>query len=380
MDSFSDSELASLPLKSPGELAAIEQRLSSEFTNLSREYLVARQQRINEMLASLTHYVKVFSDNEKNWLKVYSFEKEAIESIRTNVEDLVLDQQGLGEKHVLHTLQEYETELAEVLRNVQLPLDITDPVSGMDLPYKEQFVKIVQPYHTHLEAASNENAYQTNMLQAHVHGQRKILWNQYLRAVLDYKNDLIAQTEHQLQKLHSEYHGRVPSQLHRIDSAIYNRGVVPISALREHDRNTDGFYGVDNRWYQNNRVELTNIRRSVLANISAKALDSCHGLLESEIDSDLALMRSSFSDLQKSEQHRKEQRDEAHRLEKEILLQHEREAELHQQELELSLKSDTELTPDQLMARRYKQLLLLEARQHVFMPELPPIEYFPQLA
>lgn len=315
---FQDGTLPELPFKSQEDLNKYEASLQDEFKTLSHEYTLSRQSRINHMISAINYYLKILSENDKNWSKIYNFEIDTIQHIKTNTEDMILTELRLSNtKDVITTLDEYELELAELLDNIQSPLEFDEifsgslnKKSGSNLPFPLQFEAIIKQYEQQLKAVTVENNYQTNLVKTSLGGNRMILWKQYYNELLSYKKQKITETYEELNKLHKEYNHVDDTHLYINDTKNYNKSVISINDLKppNYPGNQDGFYHTDNRMYKNNRIELTNIKQKVLydhktfsqqQNINNShrdvvdvKLNGCTGLSQTEIDHDLLTIRN----------------------------------------------------------------------------------------
>lgn len=123
-----DHHPAHLEEMSAEELQNYQNEISSEFKHLSRQYIESRLVRINAMIEKLQYLIKLATANEKSWSKIYNFEVETINNIMTNTEDLIMVENGSipSKPDLLKSLLEYEEELREIFKNLQLPFDYDD--------------------------------------------------------------------------------------------------------------------------------------------------------------------------------------------------------------------------------------------------------------
>lgn len=318
---FEDALLPTLAYKTPEELNKIESNLLNEFKSLSHDYITSRQSRISHMISSLVYYIKTFSENDKNWSKIYNFEIETIESIKTNTEDLILSDLKLSNaKDIIDTLDEYELELKELFNNIQSPLEFDEIFDNKffnriiksdenlshanTLPFPNQFHKIIKTFGKHLHGIKNENKYQINLIKANVKSNSKILWNQYYNDLISHKNNLINDTYDELNQLYKEYNDINENEKIISDNKFYNKSIISINNLKSYENlNQDNYYNVDNRYYKKNKIELTNIKKNIESKLKKFngiqrsygdqiKLNACSGLNENEIDNDLLIMRS----------------------------------------------------------------------------------------
>lgn len=429
---FEDEDLSSLPFSSAEELQKHEILLQKEFEQLSEEYIVARKSRINHLLTSLNHYIKIFSENDKNWTKIFNFELETIKSIKINTENLILSKLKLSNPiDIIENLDEYELELNELFNNIQSPLDFDDifkvnSSKSKEIPFEKNFKNFFKPFEKHLKSVSNENNYQTNLIKSNVRGNQMILWKQYYNHALSQKEKLINETYNELHQLYKEFNHMDEYQQIEKDWKAYNKSIVGINNLKpssEYQSNHDIYYDVDNPYFRKNKIELTNIKQTILNDLNkfnnqqrnhgsdnSTILNSCFGLSWNEIDQDLLSIRSlsnnkdvaitqvnaeedaeeeiydedeyDYDDDDDEEEEESEDDDEyeddaSQLTEREVALvrQLDREEEeklaKEQYEKELDSKLDEELSPNDLMDRKYKQLLSINKTQSTISTSPP---------
>lgn len=387
---FQETAISGLPFVPAEQLGQYEEMLTREFLALSKEYVESRASRIAHMLEVIKHHIRVFSENDKRWAKIYAFEIKTIEAIRTNTEDVILAHASAGPlKEVIESLEEYELELEEVFNNIQTPLDI-DHVFGANpekLPFEHDFAKIVRPFQEALESAVMENRYQAHMVRKNVETGRSLAWKQYHKDLLAKKDELIRETYAKLALLHREYLGVSENAVRNRDMLHYYRSVVSTANIKDSlaaghsaHNNNDPYYDTDNTYYKNNRIELTNAKHEIWAAAQKHAsaqkrghallqLGPCEGLDEHEIESDLLALKQPLDANAHGSVHDDMELDDYE----------------SDGSVEGSDKSEDEL------AIKYRLLLKLNAKRYVVqkaayettsyrlrLPKLPPIGSFPE--
>lgn len=403
-DGFDPQKLTDFLNLEADELATYEGDVSKEFSSLARQYVKSRLSRINHMINLLGIYIKKFNDFDKTWLKIYGLEVKTLHQIRTSTEDLILSNRFMSPSTIINKLNEDENELLEILVNIQYPLELVNDFdvndgSGFELPFKEHLDKVIRPYIHDLKSIEKERLYQSDLIELAVATNMEVIWNQYSRGLVDYKEQLIEETCKQLQSLNNEYHHISHNFLNQEDWKNYYCSVVRHSqiegsrALSEDQNfgyNHDKFYDTDNIYYKNNRIELTNHRRRILSQLQLfkksqelhgsknnthekHILNSCVGLSENDINSDLVLLRSGIEN--------KHNMDESVHCETE--------------ELQSPVKHHVS---EEMLHSKYRKLLGLPSDQtksihssgtdidqgplditHFRLPSIPPLEAFPPL-
>ncbi|CCE85463.1 Piso0_005059 [Millerozyma farinosa CBS 7064] len=322
-DGFDPRKLSEFFHLTPDELVAQEEEISKEFSSLARQYVKSRLSRIDHMINLLGIYIKKFNDFDKTWSKIYGLEEKTLHQIRTSTEDLILSNKLMSPSSIINKVNEDENELLEILVNIQYPLELVNDFdvndgSGFELPFKEHLDKVIRPYIHDLKSVEKERLYQSDLIDSVVTTNMEVIWNQYSRGLIDYKEQLIEETCKQLQSLNNEYHHISHNFLNQEDWKNYYRSVVRDSQMeaslassedQSAANNHDKFYDTDNIYCKNNRIELTNYRRRILSQLQffklsqelhgskdnpneKHLLNTYVGLSENEIDSDLVLLRS----------------------------------------------------------------------------------------
>lgn len=330
---FDPQTLAQVPRYSTEELSRVEKALAKEFKSLGRQYIEARLARIHKLIDKTTRLIKVAACNDKNWLKIYNFEIETINNIKSNTEDLILMNSGVirNKYDLLKSVDEYEEELKEIFKNLQSPLafdetlkELEKPVGETTLPFSYLFQNVFQPHIQNLRSIINEKDYQSRMLGHNSRGNSAIIWKQYYHNLVRRKQELIEQTCSELNALHKEYNHINQNQVNHTQWKNYYNSVVsindfkrdsePINTINTHNIGTllshssdPNYTNLDNQYVLNNKIESTVTKMNIIHNLnhfnhaqnrqneanSRKRikLNSCLGLTGDEIDSDLLALR-----------------------------------------------------------------------------------------
>ncbi|CUM64001.1 uncharacterized protein PRCAT00001589001 [Priceomyces carsonii] len=322
---FDSSYLLKLPLLPTNELNKIEQDLADEFKSASKEYVISRLSRINHVLDELNYHIRVFTENDLNWSRIYNFEIETISNMKTNTEDYILLDTGLirSKREVITDLVDYEEEFREIIKNLQSPLEfdrhfIKGNANENNIPFAAQFDKILDPFKKDLEISLNEMHYQNNLVSLDSKRNAMIIWKQYYQNLLNGKRELIDRTYLELNELYKEYYEINANEMNCLAWKRYYRSLVsPTDLKRVYEEQNqhpldgktshDSYYYIDNIYYPKNKVELTDAKyrdleslktfeveqkRNYQNNDQCLRLDSCSGLNNDEIESDLKLLRS----------------------------------------------------------------------------------------
>ncbi|EGW35199.1 uncharacterized protein SPAPADRAFT_69505 [Spathaspora passalidarum NRRL Y-27907] len=383
------------------ELTSLEEKLTREFRSLGEKYLTARLSRINTMIDKLNNSIKLSVANDKNWLKIYNFEIETINNIKTNTEDLVLMNNGMltPTNDILKSVDEYEEELKEIFKNLQSPLDFDDTITRSDsdhqeisakLPFPYLFTQLFAPHRQYLKTVINEKDYQTKLIGNVSKGNSVVIWKQYYTNMIKRKQELTQQTLDDLNRLYREYHHLDSQRVMENHNKYYYRSVLSpqelvktfnTSSRRELDAfkgNHDSDYvNLDTRLIQKNKIELTSIRRDIkdknrhvykldetrsllkrkLKNQEdevAKRIKPCDGLDPNDIEQDLWLLKR-----------------------KEVIEDDDESEDYDDEDAEYE-----EQSPEQKELRdKYTQLLGLSTATEtpLIISDLPPVEKFPRL-
>lgn len=352
---FSVQNIVKIPNLSVEELTELEKEILDEFRDISKSYLATRLSRIDTLIEKINNLIKITTANDRNWLKIYNFEIETINNIKTNTEDLVLLSGGYihNRADILRSIDEYEEELKEIFKNLQSPLDFDETLGDLEnennnndenstkLPFAYLFERFFKPHTRSLQTIINEKDYQSRLLQNNSSGNSAIIWKLYYYNLMRRKHELVQQTFSELNNLYKEYHSvNDQQQIARGWSNYYRSVISPIDLRRTYDEgnnnklnhtiynttnthdyktilenNRDSNYSnLDNLYLQKNRIELTNIRKNIFSqqhrfnhtqNRDSQTylldteepakkrvkLNTCLGLVKDEIDDDLSLLR-----------------------------------------------------------------------------------------
>ncbi|CAD1808750.1 hypothetical protein FOB58_000560 [Candida parapsilosis] len=326
------------------ELNQYQNKISQEFKILSKDYLNKRLSRINVMLDKLTSSIKLANANEKSWLKIYTFEIEAINNIMTNTEDLIMvNNKTIPPKtDLLKSMDEYEEELQEIFTNLQSPFDFDDTFKYDNgeichslanthshlskLPFPFLFNQSFKPHRDELKSISLEKDYQSELIQKNCTNNSTIVWKQYYGKLNQHKNKLLNETQSKLNQLYKDYHHLNQSKNEELLDRYYYRSLISPQYLLDtiNDKinitNTDNlgevmrtnhdsnYVELDTRLNPKNKIELSNIRLKDASN--EQFLANTHGAIkrrysqafkydpsvshsinQSKVDDDLRLIR-----------------------------------------------------------------------------------------
>lgn len=409
--SLDSKDLGSITKLSLEELYRLEKEISNEFKSTSKKYVESRLSRIYHMNDELNRNIKEFSENEKNWLKIFNFEIETINNIKTNTEDLILSKSNLTDnRNIILNFDEYEKEVQEIFKSLRSPLEFDEYLSIDEdkekLPFQKQFSDILKPYIRSLKCLMNEKSYQEKLINRSVDSNSVILWKECYRNIINKKNEYLSSAYEDLYELHKEYYNINSNKVAAKDWTSYHRSVVSPSSIKKAFDNTrdepiptnhDIHTSAENSYFKN-KVELTNIKRSYLdsltffeasqqhkPNCKRTKLNSCTGLTSSEIDNDLSLIRSSTTS-------KKNYKPELETKNTEEIVKNKETINGKSQAMEASTESES----GNLM-KKYKKLLsettylksnslkILDASPLqgqvpvYYLPDLPPLESFPEL-
>jgi hypothetical protein len=338
---FDPQTLAQMANYSTEELSRVEKGLAKEFKSISRQYIEARLSRIHKLIEQSAHLIKVAYTNDKNWLKIYNFEIETINNIKTNTEDLILMNSGVirNKYDLLKSIDEYEEELKEIFKNLQSPLAFDDTLKVLEsgslqtqelskLPFSYLFQNVFQPHIQNLRSIVNEKDYQSRLLSHNSQGNSAIIWKQYYHNLVRRKQELIDKTSDELNSLYKEYHHINQQHVNKTHWKHYFNSVIsindlkptaegePVNSINTHNTvtllshsNDPSYANLDNQYLLNNKIESTVTKINILQGLnrfdqsqnrskdlapnSRKRikLNSCLGLTGDEIDSDILALR-----------------------------------------------------------------------------------------
>lgn len=313
---FQAELLLKLPAMTSDQLSQLEDLLSNEFQSLSRQYLHAREARINAMLLLIDRQVKKIQQKDNDWTQKYNYEVDLIERLATNTESKILS--GKSSRSYINP-DEFDLEVNELMASLILPTELDDIFGERekDLPFAPQFSRIIAQYRDQLQALTNQKVYQNSLVDGNVEKYKAIVWKVYKRNSSEHRQALIDKTYQELSELYQEYHGVKENQLANLDADSYYRSLVLTYDMSGNDeeqqrlaaQNIDSYYDVDNRYSKNNRIQVTDAKLSALADLAkfheqqeqysipqvedAKVkLSGLQGLTEDETDADLQLLRN----------------------------------------------------------------------------------------
>ena len=320
---FDPEMIAYLPKMSIQHLSKLEDYIGNEFASLAREYVTARKARVQYMLKAVEHEIKKFQHNDTSWSKLYNQQVQRIETLTNFTENNIIKANTSTRLHGKLNqcrISEFNSELEDLIADIELPLHLDDVFEHRldELPFAEYFREIINLHKGQLDALLRHIQYQSGMTESITEKNREILWNQYRHDVLEYKGKAINQICNELEELHKEYYGVSSSSNMTISDGRYYRSVVPIEmskAAAQHSslhfssiKNHDMYHGVDNVYFRNNRIEITDSKLAAqrtarefadqqkkykipqLDTVSIK-LGGCFGATKDEMESDLVLIR-----------------------------------------------------------------------------------------
>lgn len=317
---FEPDLILKLPGMTSDQLSQLEEVLSSEFQDLSRQYLHAREARINFMLLSIDRQIKKFQARDGEWTQKYNYEVDLIERLANNTENKILaDRTGVASHSTHLDTEAFDREVDELMASLILPTALDDIFGDRqnELPFAPQFKRIIQQYQDQLQALSNQKQYQDHLVDENVRKYKSIVWKLYKRDASEYRAELIDQTYLELNQLYQEYHGLKDYRTAGVDADNYYRSLVLTNDMNVNDephqqrlstQNIDGYYDVDNRYSKNNRVQITDAKLTALGNLkqfqdhqrmytipqvedAQVRLSGLQGLTQDETESDLQLLR-----------------------------------------------------------------------------------------
>lgn len=326
---FSPQDLPLLTLLAPDQLASLEKQLSTEFSQLSREYVKVRQQRVSRMLDMVNQALNQTVAHEQEWNQICLRESETALAMKTHFERAILDNTV-----DFDTLGLYERELDRIIASLKLPRDIDpllDDISQQPAseiggssrkrvklqrpPFPYLFDQVFAAHKRLIRAAENEKSYQINLVEANAKANKDIVWMQYYREMCRYRRELIDDTVSELYELHNRYHDvnyhqpkhekavqyyrskLTPRHMARLRDRPELGAVEPTAAESVRDllaRSRDPHYtDLDNDYAAKNPVEILDIRKAIAttAPFAGANLTTCVGLSVDEIDADMKLLK-----------------------------------------------------------------------------------------
>lgn len=328
---FSPQDLPLLPQLAPEQLTSLEKQLSTEFSQLSREYVKVRQLRVSRMLDLVNQALNQTAAHENEWGQISLTGSEAALALKTHFERAILE-----DKVDFDILGLYERELDNIIANLRLPRDVDpllDDISQQPTsdneenslkrakvqrpPFPYLFDQVFSAHKRLLRAVENEKDYQIKLVNDNANANRNIVWMQYYREMCRYRRQLIDDTVDELFTLHNRYHHvEYHKPQHEKNVQYYRSKLTPRHMVRACDSrqpqqgfidlttsenvrevvaaSRDPHYSnLDNHYVSKNPVEILDIRKAIAATapfVNAQ-LTTCVGLDEDEIDADLMLMK-----------------------------------------------------------------------------------------
>lgn len=392
---FNADNIANLTDLPHEDLLKLEKDIGGEFANLAKSYINGRLVRIHHMIDSLNQSIRLVSLNDRNWLKIYNFEIETINNIKTNTEDLILVNDGLltNKPDLIQTIDEYEEELIEVFKSLQSPLNFDDSISSQKnskLALPHLFDSFSKNHQQNLQTIVNEKNYQINLYKNLFDSNSTIVWKQYFHKLKSRKQELIDQTLNELYNLNKQYHGQDQNIKYNRKIQNYYKSLLSPQELIDNDaqintinsnnlstitkNNRDPNYANDNTYINKNKIELSDTRKDIInqtnsfesqQNFSNKRikLSTCSGLSHNQIDHDLYLINENIDEYSEDS----DDNDNDNEIDEEEDLKR---IELMNQ----ATKAEDELT------KNYQKLLGMDrspSPKSSMVFELPPLEKFP---
>lgn len=301
-DPFNPAIIEHLPELSVEQLSKLENQISQEFAELSRNYIDARKSRVSSLLKNLDVQIKKFQDNDAEWTDIYFNQLSALEDYTAHPEDA----------------QKGSEKFEAFLDTIKLPWELDDlfKTRKLQLPFADYVQRIIQPHQQELVAFNNLKNYLTTLVDQLLEKNRVILWKQYHADVVEYKEKLIQQTYEELSQLHKEYYGVNSNEEYNLRNKFYYRSVVPMPMTdsaeypqaRLSSQNIDTYYDIDNVYCKKNKIEITSTKYETLGKLTNfnkeqhlyaipqiqeanVILAGCMGLNEEDIDADMLLLR-----------------------------------------------------------------------------------------
>lgn len=327
---FQEEVISNLTKLSNDQLLKLEKDIGEEFSRLGRSYIEARLVRIHQMIEKLNNSIKLVNLNDKNWLKIYNFEIETINNIKTNTEDLILVNEGLlsNKPDLIRSIDEYEQELLEIFKSLQSPLNFDESINNCQnskLPLPYLFDAFAKNHKTNLQTIINEKNYQTNLLKNLAKSNSTIIWKQYHHKLMNRKQELIDNTLHELYQLNKQYQLQDQNISYSNNINHYYKSLLSpqelidcyskenqntinsknLSAIIKNSRDPKYYNLNDNTYINKNKVELSDIRKNIIKNHNLfnsqqnysqnpnkrVKLNTCTGLSHNQIDNDLDMIK-----------------------------------------------------------------------------------------
>lgn len=368
---FDAKKLADLPNLSTEQVKQLESDIQQEFETISKQYLQARLSRINYMINNLGDRIEDIQTNGQQWNELFTFEAQAVENIKYNREQVCLNEKA--------TVKDYHHEFREIIKNCPNPLDFAPP---LDLPFKDQFAPLIKNGIKDLSGVVNEKKYLLDSLEKNVERQKNIIWQNYRKEIINYKYHLINKKLLRLSTLYKAHQKLDTNGKYIRRWENYHR---PLVSKNPKPDGLDPLNFISNKVNKSNRIETTNIKNEYLSRYyafkanqiksetngplgSTTALSNCKGLTDTEIDNDLALMKTGLSS---STSHPEQSIDLDQESEQEDLVE-------EQEEKNEVPDPVTPQNQDNSFQQQYAKLMAVPMINETFtIPDLPSIEHFP---
>lgn len=322
--SFESELISKLPAMTSEQLSQLEELLSKEFSDLSGEYLKARETRVDDILATIDCQIKRCKAKDQEWTQKYNYESDLIDRLANNTENQILaGSKGTGSHRTISSVQKFDREVTDLMSSLVLPIELDDIFGAREgqLPFAPQFHRIIQQYRIQLDALINHKEYQENLVDQNVEKTKAILWKQYRREALEHRQRLIDETYLELNELYKEYHGIKDNNFFNVNADKYYRSVVSVDDMKQDAEekqqrrfsleNTDSYYDIDSRYYKINRIQITDTKMAALDRVNRfeaqqrnylipqveeadVKLSGLQGLTKEETESDLMLLRKNI--------------------------------------------------------------------------------------
>ncbi len=290
------------------QLGQLELELQAEYRHLALRYIEARLVRVNTMLDRINAQLHVLNEKEKLWLQIYHYEIELIRALQTNTETAIAEGGGAspdGASAVkgAFTLAQYTAELEKLLQSIQSPLVLESNFNdaARDLPFAEEFDKVLQPFRDELSLYQKRFEYQCELTKFNLQSRATTLWRQFDAQMRAKRQLMVDAVYARLAELYQEYYGINGQQQRQWAEQAYYRSVVSPQSLKrgacQANDNTDNYYHQREKYCKKNKIELTAIRQKVLGSVPTvtQLADQVSSLDGALADADLTLMREGIS-------------------------------------------------------------------------------------
>lgn len=269
---FKVDQLKSITANDPEHLRQMENQIQQEFRELVRNYLEKRVNKVNAMMKNIDSSIKELQQNDNQWEKVFKFENEAIDSMKSNLELLL---NGGGIKDYLL----YEQEINEIITNISNPKTFDNILNESNkLEFDNFFKPSLENSNQEIDMVFNESQYQKSLVHKNLEKNKNIIWLQYREKLMAEKERLIEESLKELHDLNKSYHREDITKDYEQDWDHYHKSLLSINDLK-HDNPNYNIY------------ELTNIRRNIISRLGDNKLSQLESLSEIETNNDLKMMR-----------------------------------------------------------------------------------------